>query len=268
MRLRRCLNADSVKAQAYLSVVVRAGLIVIIAASLVAILWWVPKYQVASLSAKHVKPEDVFKAENDARATLAQILGGFVVLVGLYFGWKNITDTAANLELTKEGQITERFTKAIEQLGNAKLEIRLGGIYALERIARDSQRDHWPIMEVLTAYVRENAPAPRHGEGKQLTSPANETKPLATDIRAILTVIRRRNTIYEQPHQRLDLWGADLTGANLSGADLTGANLSGTNLSSANLNGANLRGAFLIGTNLCDGCVATLAGVSGSVKRP
>ncbi len=38
------------------------------------------------------------------------------------------------------------------------LEVRLGGIYALERIARDSPKDHWTIMEVLTAYVRENSP--------------------------------------------------------------------------------------------------------------
>ncbi len=54
--------------------------------------------------------EDIFEAENDARATLAQIIGGFAVLIGLYFAWKNIT-------AAKEGQATERFTKAIEQLG-------------------------------------------------------------------------------------------------------------------------------------------------------
>ena len=40
------------------------------------------------------------------------------------------------------------------------MAIRLGGIYALERIAKDSEKDHGPIMEVLTAYVRENAPRP------------------------------------------------------------------------------------------------------------
>ena len=115
----------------------------------IAILIWVPKIQVISLWNENVDAKDVFMAENDARATLAQILGGAAVLVGLYFAWRNITATAENLELTnknleltKEGQITERFTKAIEQLGavdndgEPKLELRLGGIYALERIAR------------------------------------------------------------------------------------------------------------------------------------
>jgi hypothetical protein len=73
------------------------------------------------------------------------------------------------LDLSREGQITDRFTKAIEQLGaldrtmdqtgnpRPKLSVRLGGIYALERIARDSEKDEWPILEILTGYVREQS---------------------------------------------------------------------------------------------------------------
>jgi hypothetical protein len=45
-------------------------------------------------------------------------------------------------ELTEQGQVTDRYTKAIEQLGSDKLDVRIGGIYALQRIARDSARDH------------------------------------------------------------------------------------------------------------------------------
>src|SRR5215472_18868368 len=66
----------------------------------VLVMWWVPKLQASSLSAKGVDAEAVFKAENDARATLAQILGGFAVLIGLYFAWKNITEMAESLKLT------------------------------------------------------------------------------------------------------------------------------------------------------------------------
>ena len=50
--------------------------------------------------------------------------------------------------------MTERYTKAIEQLGEDKLDVRLGGIYSLERVARDSPRDHPTVMEVLTAFIR------------------------------------------------------------------------------------------------------------------
>ena len=34
--------------------------------------------------------------------------------------------------------MTDRYTKAIKQLGSKKLDVRIGGIYALERVARDS----------------------------------------------------------------------------------------------------------------------------------
>lgn len=172
------------KLRAFLTIGLAATAIIAVA---FVVLWRVPKLQVASLrNAKGVNAQDVFKAENDARATLAQILGGFAVLVGLCIAWQNIA-------ATKEGQVTDRFYKAIEQLGadddngKPKFELRLGGIYALERIARDSEKDHWPIMEVLTAYVREHAAYVRENEA----DPVNP-HPLAIDIQGILTVISPR----------------------------------------------------------------------------
>jgi hypothetical protein len=227
------------------SVVGRAAVIAIFAACIILTLWWVPKEQVASLRAAKLEPKEVFKAENDARSTLAQMFGGLAVLVGLYFAWKNITEA-------KEGHITDRFTKAIDQLGaikedgKLKLEVRLGGVYALERIARDSKKDHWPIMEILTAYVREHAPWDREDEGE---SP--RAKPLAKDIQAILTVVGRRLRTYGKGEdQPLDLRKVQLVGANLDGANLEGANFQDTNLIDAHLNGANLDGAYLNGAVL------------------
>ena len=90
-----------------------------------------------------------------------------VVLVhscSFFLLWRRIAVMEKNVQVAHERQITERFTRAIEQLrqrheyGKKILEIRLGGIYALERIAKDSKKDHWTIMEILTAYVRENSP--------------------------------------------------------------------------------------------------------------
>ena len=72
-------------------------------------------------------------------------------------------------ELTEQGQVTDRYTKAIEQLGSDKLDVRIGGIYALERIARDSAKDHPTVMEVLTAFIREHSrdtPEPRVRKGQ------------------------------------------------------------------------------------------------------
>ncbi|NET00535.1 MAG: hypothetical protein F6K61_08145 [Sphaerospermopsis sp. SIO1G1] len=71
---------------------------------------------------------------------------------------KNTEIALKNLKISEDKQITERFAKAIEQLASDKIEVRLGAIYTLERIAKDSEKDQWTIMEVLTAFVRENAP--------------------------------------------------------------------------------------------------------------
>jgi hypothetical protein len=102
--------------------------------------------------------------------TVIQSLGGIALLIGIYFAWANLRTTqeaqkatqqnqAETLRITNEGQITERFTRAIDQLGSPQLELRLGGIYGLESIANESPTYHWPIMEVLTAYVRVHSPA-------------------------------------------------------------------------------------------------------------
>lgn len=89
--------------------------------------------------------------------TLAQIVLGILVVGTLWVAWRRATAAEQTVEVAKEGQITERFTRAVEQLGNREsIAIRLGGIYALERIAKDSSTDHWQVMEVLTAYVRES----------------------------------------------------------------------------------------------------------------
>ena len=92
------------------------------------------------------------------QVTLVQILTGLLVLAGLYWTSRRVLAAEDNVRVAEEGHITDRFTKAIAQLGDKEMAIRLGGIYALERIAKDSEKDHGPIMEVLTAYVREKAP--------------------------------------------------------------------------------------------------------------
>ena len=71
---------------------------------------------------------------------------------------KRAEASARQSEIAADQSIAEAFTRAISHLGDEKLEIRIGGIYALERIARDSKKDHWTIMEILTAFVRQHAP--------------------------------------------------------------------------------------------------------------
>src|SRR5262252_3798850 len=186
---------------------------------------------------------DRLKTENDIRTTLLHGAVGLVLLAGALVIWRQS-------QLSRQGQITERFTRAIDQLDYTKaVEVRLGGIYALERIARDSpQTDHWPIMEVLTAYVREHAQWSEAKLGSE-ESP-DEAKP-AVDIQAVLTVLSRRSQWYQNGElQCLDLRQTDLRRANLPSAHLEGASFGGAHLERANLGGAHLEGAALGGAHL------------------
>jgi hypothetical protein len=237
------------------------GCAIVLVALVIVILWKVPQWQVGHYSG--LTSSQWFDHVNEARKTLATILGGLVLLGGAYFTWRNI-------KLLQEGQITDRFTKAIEQLGaadangNKKLEVRLGGIYALERIANQSERDHWPIVEVLSTYVRENAPRhPRGGSTQERQAPTPNPYPTA-DIQAILTVLGRRDREYERADQCLDLSNTDIRRAYLSGASLYGADLSGAILWVADLSGTGLWVADLSGADLSG---ATLSGVKGLTQE-
>jgi Pentapeptide repeats (8 copies) len=216
-------------------------------------------------------------ARDAARGRLLTLGAGLFAVGALWFTARNFTLSRRTFELTEQGQVTDRYTKAIEQLGSDKLDVRIGGIYALERVARDSPRDHPTVIEVLAAFVREHSreqwPPAEPGAEPQLRT----TRP---DVQAAVTVIGRRHPAHDQ--QQINLAASDLTHANLTGTDLTnvnlfranlgntalaGADLSGTNLGSTDLTGAdlsranltgallataNLYGALLISANLTD----------------
>jgi hypothetical protein len=185
-------------------------------------------------------------AQNDVRATLLQAAGALVLLLSAGLGaWL----TGRQLQLNRQGQITERFTRAVDQLGSPHLGIRLGGIYALERIARDSMADRPTIAEILCAYIRDHTPWPPSRPGQYVAAaPLDALLPLqarAPDVQAILTVLGRGDF----PPQ-MDLNHVDLRRANLNGACLRGALLRGTHLERANLHGTDLRDALLSGVHL------------------
>lgn len=179
--------------------------------------------------------------------TFATTLGGSAFILNLYYLGKqkeSLEKTAIaaiqNAQSAEEKQITERYSKAVEQLGHEEIYVQTGAIYALERIAKDSDKDYWQIMEILTAYVRQ----------KYLMN----KEPLVSitiDIQAALTVIVRLSKNYKSRQEYpINLTNANINGANLQNANFEGANLEGVNLENANLEGANLENANLKGANL------------------
>ena len=210
-------------------------------------------------------------ARQGVRTASLALLAGAIGVVGAVY-------TARGYALNRAGQLTDRFTKAIEQLGHKELDVRLGGIYALERIARDSKQDHPQVVEVLTAFVREHAPLDRDAEDPD---PESGWQTPETDVQAVLTVLGRRKVshetepppwldlaetnlhraiLFEARFRRAGLRGARLRGAHfvradlsesyLGGTDLRWANLRETNPSDSDLRDANLHGANLSGADL------------------
>jgi uncharacterized protein YjbI with pentapeptide repeats len=248
-------------------------LVVLVVAGAIWALIYVPKMQVPVCppGKDGLPPKICFDVENEARKTLAYIMAGVLAIIGIYMGLRRIRALEDQVKVAQEGQITERFTRAIEQLGSERMEVRLGGIYALERIANDSDKDYWPIIETLTAYVRERVPwredtshshefisSERLDSSIDVDSTASKIEPKpATDIQAVLTILGRRKYCYDHGEtQELDLNSTDLRGSDLMGAELAMANLSYSNLEGAHLNGANLKNASLRGGYLKEGSLS------------
>ena len=205
-------------------------------------------------------------ALDNARGRLLTLGAGLFAAGALIYTAQNYRVARRTLEVTQQGQVTDRYTSAISQLGSKKLDVRIGGIYALERVARDSERDHPTVMEVLTAFIREHSHQQRPSPGPDNAEPERSTRP---DVQAALTVIGHRDPeldIRPVNLARADLTQADLgiralwkdinhgiiDRANLERADLTGANLTGANLSGAILTYVDLTGATLTNAHFTD----------------
>jgi hypothetical protein len=225
---------------------------------------------------------------------IVQAAGGAALLTGLLFTARNLKATQDKLDIDKQGhdidrqgQLTNRFTQAAGQLGaelkdgQPNVEVRLGGIYALNRISKDWPKDYWTIANVLTAYVRHNArwnSSPKRSVWWRIgrTGEGHESEP-RTDIQAILTVLGKNppppgegfNDFRKFDLRNTDLRGAEFWDAHLEYADFVGAHLDGVQfwgavLSHAKLENAHLAGANLRGTKL-DGASLKNADVTGAI---
>ncbi|WP_025350616.1 pentapeptide repeat-containing protein [Nocardia nova] len=155
----------------------------------------------------------------DGWVKLGAIATALGVVAGLIFTALSVNSASRQYALAQRTDITNRYAKAIEQIGNASVDVRLGGIYALERIAGDSGADSSTVYSVLTAFIRTHSPVGPN------CSDTKGSKPSA-DVQAALTVIGRR----QAGGDWLDLSETCLVGAVLDGEfenlSLTGANLS------------------------------------------
>ncbi|MFE9479502.1 pentapeptide repeat-containing protein [Streptomyces spororaveus] len=183
-------------------------------------------------------------------------------LAALLFTWMQVGQATKELRISEQGQITNRFNTAITNLGSSSPDVRLGGIYALERIMQDSDRDEGTITAIMTAYVRLHAPL-SEGDAKKTHSGSDKDSP-PVDIAAVMDVLADLPELEGGYFHYVDLGHTNLRGldvggrsgnfeaAYFEGADLSDANLNSALLHSADFAEANLHGADLSFTDLSD----------------
>ena len=222
--------------------------------------------------------------EQDDRATLSEVVRNLgllaVGIVGLAFGiWRAWTahlqtitaqDQAATAirqaEIAEQGHLTDRFNMAVEQLGSSEQTVRIGGVYALWRIANDSpERDQQPVWDILCAFVRQ-PPVQRYIDDFEMMpgrrndiqtimnllssfdvamQMANRNYVLRFDGADLSEIDLRNFILVKASFIRSDLTNAKLDGANLTEGDFVGANLTQASLYDADLTHAKLSGADL-----------------------
>lgn len=196
--------------------------------------WLQPPLSKADLSAVHAGEQRVAlqqaqaQLENNIRSTMLQGLAGILVVAGAIATWRQV-------HISREGQITDRLTHAVDQLGDDKVDVRIGGIYALERLAKDSAADRLAIGEILAAFIRTHASWPaghRSHPDPHPTPDVDETMlwltDRAPDVRTAVLVLGRHP---RDPHdQRLALRRVDLRHTNFYHGTLINIDLADSNL--------------------------------------
>ena len=208
-------------------------------------------------------------SNSNTLGNVALIGAGFLALA--FAAWRaKIADSQSRTaqrqaDTAQRGLLNERYQKGAEMLGNSVLATRMGGIYALHRLAEEHPNEyHVQIMRLLCAFARYPT--------VQSSRPGADVR---EDVQSVMYAIRacRQKDIalelekaenYRPNLTRAYLRGADLSGINLSNTDLPHADLSRGYLGQAVLSGAylfeaNLSGATFTGTNMCG---ADLSGAS------
>jgi hypothetical protein len=196
---------------------------------------------------------------NNARSAVLQALAGLVLVAGATATWWQV-------HISRQGQITDRYSKAVDQLASGNVIVRIGSIYAMERIAKNSAADRNAILFLLGAFVRIHSPwpvgapdGPRHP-----TAAVDENLPWmrvrAPDIQAAMGTLGRLPPSREEPPislSRVDLRSVALRDSRLNGSRFRHANLArsvlgGAWLEHADLTAADLRRAFLEHAHLAE----------------
>lgn len=201
-----------------------------------------------------LRAEQPMTASNgDTARNVGFLIAGSLALV--FAVWRAIVAqqqaiaSQGQTETAQQGLLNERYQRGAEMLGSEVLAVRLGGVYALQRLAAEHPDEyHLQIMRLLCAFIRtptkdEPLDRPVFFEGEQFAPPIRD------DVQAAMSAIGKRN-LHGIELENSERFTLDLRRANLSGGVFNGFRLDGADLSDANLEGAQLEAASVTGATL------------------
>ena len=198
-------------------------------------------------------------AITSARARVVAILAGIGALATILINYRNSRVALDTFRVAERGHLTDRYGKAIEQLGDDKLAVRLGGIYGLQQYAEDSSRDgdQRTVVEVLSAFIRDKL------DGFGGSDPGRGGTPEADVLAAVgvLAQLPVRNGVV-----RAYIPGSLFHSVNISGARLKGGNLSGVRMNTVGIRSADLTDINLDGADF-DNAALTRCDLTGASLR-
>ena len=209
--------------------------------------------------------------DGESGSTTIRNLGLVIgAVVALWLTLSRINVAKRQAEIADQGLLFDRYQRGAEMLGSPLLAVRLGGIYALQRLATEHPEEFLgQIVQQYCAFVRHPTRADDATTGSGTRRPGVNSSGLREDVHAVMRIIdgflSNEGTQLVASGIWLDLRGADLAGADLSHYDLSRANLAGAGLVDSDLSGAHLYQANLEGA-----CIrrANVSGTQFSLLEP
>jgi hypothetical protein len=245
---------------------IAGGVVVAFAIAGLAI-WLVPRRQVAGWRRAGITDEQkLAELGMQARTSIVQALGGLALIVTLAITISQVNETRKsaeraqrsadnNLRVTERGQVAERFSRSVEQLGSSATDVRTGGLFSLLRITRDSPEYAEPVFLIAATYVREHYRSKRT-PADGCKAPFDVSADISTALRFVLPRIAPALLEGRAADARLPgLRGASLDGLAIDNLALRRFDLDGVRFRNASLQDADFRGSNLTDAKFGDTCL-------------
>ena len=157
---------------------------------------------------------------------IVSLVAFFAATFGLFLAGRRTQELLKQNNIAERGQVIERFTRAVEQLGYGEQEVRIGGLYGLGRIAETSPAERRQVIEILAGFVRSKAAikykeGEKDEEGKPIlipvpSKPRSEKIDIETAIKILADIVKNdERLIKNEEEERNKAYLVDLSRTDL-----------------------------------------------------